>query len=218
MGSLAVIPDIKCRSPKEGDLLRGRDPLEVAKNLVTCGSPVISVVTEAKDFGGSLELLRCIASSVNVPVLRKDFITTIDEINITVEHGASAVLLICAYLDEQKLSLLHDAALNMGVEPLVEVHSEVEMAMAKRVGAHLIAINNRNIVDLERDDGGPDLTISLISSAPRDAVMISASGINTPQEAALLVKTGVHGVLVGTALWLAEDIDEKYNSLRVESR
>lgn len=217
-GYLTVIPDIKCRSPKEGDLLRGRDPIETAKTLVNCGAPVVSVVTEKKDFGGSLGLLRDIANTVNVPVLRKDFITTADEIKRTVEHGASAVLLICAYLNDKTLFALYDTALNFGVEPLVEVHNEAEMNIAKRVGAHFIAINNRNIVDFERDNGGPELTISLSNSIPKDVVLISASGINTPDEAASLAKAGVHGILVGTALWLADDMYETYKSLCVESR
>jgi len=217
-GLLTVIPDIKCRSPKEGDLLRGRNPIDVAKSLVQCGAPVVSVVTDSKDFEGSLKLLRNVVNAVSVPVLRKDFITTVDELKYTAEHGASAVLLICAYLDEKQLSHLYETALSMGLEPLVEVHTDAEMNMAKQVGAGFIAINNRNIVELERDNGGPELTLSLSASASKDVVLISASGISTRGEAASLASAGVHGILVGTTLWLADDICKMYASLQVESR
>ena len=215
-GYLAVIPDIKCYSPKEGPLLRERDPVDVAKRLVDCGAPALSVVTEAKNFGGSLELLRSITGTVSVPVLRKDFITNTVMLKETADYGATAVLLICAYLNEDNLPHLYNAALALGIEPLVEVNNEAEMAMAKRIGAHLIAINNRNILELEKDHGGTERTISLSPHAPRDAVLISASGITSRDEATQLAKSGVHGILVGTALWLSQDICETYASLRME--
>jgi len=93
-GYVAVIPDIKCVSPKEGDLLRGRDPVDVAKYLVNCGAPLLSVVTESERFGGSTELLRGVVKAVDVPILRKDFITNEEMLEETAEIGASAVLLI----------------------------------------------------------------------------------------------------------------------------
>ena len=215
---LIVIPDIKCYSPKEGDLLLGRNPVEVAKNLANCGAPALSVVTEAKSFGGSLELLRSITNAVNVPVLRKDFVTNSAMLEETVEHGAAAVMLICAHLEEDKLPRLYDAALALGIEPVVEVHNEAEMTMAKRVKARLIAINNRNILELEKDNGGLEHTISLLSCVPSDSMLISASGISSHDEAEILAKSGVHGILVGTALWLSQNIYKTYNSLRVERR
>jgi indole-3-glycerol phosphate synthase len=217
-GCLAVIPDIKCHSPKEGDLLLGRDPVEVAKNLVNCGAPALSVVTEAKNFCGSLDLLSSITNAVNVPVLRKDFITDKTMIKETAEHGATAVLLTCAFLKEDDLIPLYDTALALGVEPVVEVHNEEEMAMAKRIGARLIAINNRNILEFERDNGDSEHTISLLACVPSDAVLISASGISSRDEATILFKTGVHGILVGTALWLSKDMYKTYNSLRIERK
>ena len=106
-GFVAVIPDIKCVSPKEGDLLRGRDPVDTAKYLVSCGAPLLSVVTEPNRFGGSPELLRAIANSVDAPVLRKDFITDESRLLETAELGAAAVLLICAVSDEKTLGVLY---------------------------------------------------------------------------------------------------------------
>jgi len=217
-GRVAVIPDIKCASPKEGDLLRGRDPVDVAKFLVRCGAPVLSVVTERDSFSGSPELLHAVAENVDVPVLRKDFITSERSLEETVELGASAVLLICALTDEKTLTKLYERTIKLGLEPLVEVHSEKELRLAGRIGARLIGINNRNIMTLERDDGGPSRTVALASGAPTGVLLISESGILSPDDATLAASAGVHAVLVGTALWRAHDMKSMYQALRVERK
>jgi len=215
-GFAAVIPDIKCISPKEGDLLRGRDPVNTAKYLVRYGAPVLSVVTERERFGGSPELLRSIVRAVDVPVLRKDFITREDQLAETAELGAAAVLLICATTGEKTLEMLYEKALELGLEPLVEVHTARELAFAKTLGANLIGVNNRDITTLEKDDGGPDLTAALASDIPADALLISESGILSPEDARLAVSAGANAVLVGTALWLADDMGAMYQSLRIK--
>jgi len=217
-GFVAVIPDIKCVSPKEGDLLRGRDPVVTAKTLVRNGAPVLSVVTERQRFGGSTELLSAIAQAVNVPVLRKDFITNEDQLLETAALGAAAVLLICATTDEKNLQALYEKALTLGIEPLVEVHTAQEMELADRLSARLIGINNRNIVSLEKDDGGPDRTAALASRLPTGALLISESGILSAEDAKLAAAAGANAVLVGTALWQARDMGAMYQSLRVERK
>lgn len=215
-GFAAVIPDVKCVSPKEGDLLAGRDPVKTAKYLASRGAPVLSVVTERERFGGSPELLRSIVQAVDVPVLRKDFVTSVGMLKDTVALGAAAVLLICAALGENTLTMLYEEAVKLGLEPLVEVHTEGEMAFAKTLGASLIGVNNRDIMTLEKDDGGPDRTARLLSGAPADALLISESGILSPKDARLAAAAGAHAVLVGTALWRAVDMGAMYQSLRVE--
>ena len=217
-GLAAVIPDIKCLSPKEGDLLRGRDPVATARLLANCGAPVLSVVTEQKRFGGSAELLRDIVRAVEVPVLRKDFITNERMLAESAELGAAAVLLICATTDRQILPMLYQQALALGLEPLVETHTAEEMAIACALGARLIGINNRDIATLELDDGGPKRTATLASGAPVDAILVSESGIVSPADARLAVAAGANAVLVGTALWLADDMAAMYRSLRVERK
>jgi indole-3-glycerol phosphate synthase len=217
-GCVAVIPDIKCVSPKEGDLLRGRDPVETAKYLVSNGAPVLSVVTERDRFGGSAELLRAVAGAVDVPVLRKDFITSEAQLLETAELGATAVLLICATTDKNTLKMLYEKAMELGLEPVVEVHTAEEMAFAATLGAGLIGINNRNIMTFERDDGGADRTVALASGVPAGALLISESGILSPADARLAVSAGANAVLVGTALWLAGDMAAMYRSLRVERK
>ena len=217
-GFVAVIPDIKCVSPKEGDLLRGRDPAGTAQYLVRSGAPVLSVVTERDRFGGSAELLRAVVSAVDVPILRKDFITSEDQLVETAELGAAAVLLICAIMDDKNLRSLYEKTIQLGMEPLVEIHTAREMELASTLGARLIGINNRDIVSFERDDGGPDRTAALASSVSAGALLISESGILTPDDALLAASSGANAVLVGTALWQARDMGVMYQALRVERR
>jgi len=217
-GRVAVIPDIKCISPKEGDLLRGRDPAAAAKRLVDAGAPLLSVVTERQRFGGSAELLAAIGRAVAVPVLRKDFITRPEQLVETAELGAAAVLLICAITDEENLRSLYDKALALGLEPFVEVHTAQEMALAKRLGARLVGINNRDIVTLEKDDGGPGRTARLAAGAPAGALLVSESGILSAADASLAAAAGADAVLVGTALWQADDMAAMYQTLRVERK
>jgi indole-3-glycerol phosphate synthase len=214
-GFAAVIPDIKCVSPKEGDLLQGRDPAETAKYLIDCGASVLSVVTEGRNFGGSNKLLADIARSTGAPVLRKDFITSAEQISETAELGAAAVLLICAVTDEKKLCMLYEKSLKADVEPFVEVCTAEEMKLARRLGARLIGVNNRDIITLERDGGGPSRTAALASGRPAGTVLVSESGILSPDDAVTAAAAGANAVLVGTALWKARDMGEMYRSLRV---
>ena len=215
-GSVAVIPDMKRVSPKEGELMRGRNPVEAAKLLAGCGAPVLSVVTEKKHFGGSLELCGDIAKNAGVPVLRKDFITTEEELKKTADIGAAAVLLICALTDGDTLAALYGKALELGLEPLVEVCTAGEMQLAKKLGARLVGVNNRDIRRLEKDGGGPSRTFDLAPGLPEGAILISESGILSPGDVALALSAGANAVLVGTALWTAHDMAAAYRSLRLE--
>ena len=217
-GYVAVIPDIKCISPKEGDLLQGRDPVETAKYLVSCGAPVLSVVTEEKRFGGSPQLLRDIVKNVCIPILRKDFVISEDIIYETAELGATAILLICAITDEKKLFKLYEKSIKLGLEPFVEVCTVTEMDLAKKIGARLIGINNRDIVTLEMDNGDTSRTTALAANAPAGALLVSESGIVSARDATQATMVGANAILVGTALWQAHDMGEMYRSLRVKRR
>jgi indole-3-glycerol phosphate synthase len=214
-GYVAVIPDIKRVSPKVGDLLKGRDPVGAAKDLLRYGAPVLSVVTERERFGGSPELLRAIVNATGVPVLRKDFITDTDMLRETAELGAAAVLLICAILDEKSLGRLFETALELGLEPFVEVCTAREMEWAYGLRARLIGVNNRDIVTLEMDDGSPSRTAALAGGLPEGALLVSESGILSPDDALRAASAGANAILVGTALWQAEDMEAAYRSLRV---
>ena len=212
-GLIPVIPDIKLLSPKEGDLLRGRCPVAAAQLFEQLGAPAISVVTEPHDFGGSLELLHSVSSAVSIPVLRKDFISCEADLLATREHGAAAILLICSCLEPPQLSALYYAALQLGIEPLVEAHTEQELRFAATLQPQLVGINNRDILALERDDGTVATTAGLISLAPPGALLISESGIATPGQARAAIDCGADAVLIGTALWQAEDMGSFYQQL-----
>lgn len=212
-GFTPVIPDIKCRSPKEGDLLRGRDPVEAAVLLAEAGAPAISVVTEPKNFGGSLELLAKIAAKTKLPILRKDFITCEDDLKMTKDAGAAAILLICATQPVQRLIELYEASLRIGLEPLVEAHTKEELLLGGQLGAKLLGINNRNILELEKDDGNVSATELLARYKPKGAILISESSILTPAEAQAAIRAGADAVLIGTAIWQAENMRECYLAL-----
>jgi len=194
-----IIIDFKPISPKHGDLFKGRDPLEFALMLEKAGVLGLSVVTESAHFGGSLALLRSITKTVSLPVLRKDFIKTEDDLYETLDCGAKGVLLICA--TTKNIGALYEKALSIGLKPVVEVHTQDEMELAKKLGAKIIGINNKNIVDLEKDEGTVNRTVELIQSAPKDAFIISESGINSCEDAKKALDAGANAVLIGTAFW-----------------
>lgn len=207
-----VIPDIKCRSPKEGDLLNGRKPFDIAKRLVQSGAPVLSVVTEEKHFGGSKASLREIAA-LGVPVLRKDFLKTKEDIYESKSLGAAAVLLMYSCLDDSTLSELYHEAKQIGLDVLVETHTADELKRAAALGAKLIGINNRNISILEKDDGTVSLTEQLAIYKPSGSFLISESSIQSPEDVRRAIKSGADAVLVGTALLRADEPGAFYQKM-----
>lgn len=219
-GKTPVIPDIKCKSPGEGDLMRGRDPIAVAKSLAEAGAPVISVVTEAEHYGGSLELLQRISEAVSVPILRKDFIKTREQLQESAEYGASGVLLISSILEKQQLYKLIDESLLLGMEPLVETHNEEEIIAVKDIQQQLtfLGINNRNILEWEMDDGNVNTTEKLVGLVPSNALVLSESSISSPMDVLRAKKAGAHAVLVGTTILRAEDPIKMYHELSVPWR
>lgn len=212
-GFIPVIPDIKCISPKEGDLLKGRNPVEEAAALANLGAPAFSVVTETANFGGSMKLLENIVKATGRPVLRKDFIKSKEDLIRTKDCGADAVLLICSMQTESSLRELLNEAVKIGLEPLVETHTCEELAFAGNIGAKIIGINNRNILELENDNGTVSTTEKLASFVPKSSLLISESGISTPRDACAAISAGADAVLVGTAIWKADCLTEFYLSL-----
>ncbi len=209
-GLIPVITDIKCKSPGEGDLLMGRDPVAIAGELNAAGVPVISVVTEDTHYGGSPELLYNIAKVVSVPILRKDFISTREQLQESVEIGASGVLLIASMLEKTQLFTLIEEAYKLGLEPLVETHSQDEIMSVRDLELTFLGINNRNIVEFETDDGNVNTTEKLAAMVPPGALLVSESSISSKEDAARAVAAGAHAVLVGTAILKAKDPVEMY--------
>jgi indole-3-glycerol phosphate synthase len=216
-GKIPVIPDIKSRSPGEGDLLQGRDPVKIAQSLAAAGAPVLSVVTEAKYFGGSPELLQGIALDTSIPVLRKDFINQRAQLQESVDLGASAVLLIASMLEREQLFQLIEDAIRLGLEPLVETHNETEIRAVNWLKLKIIGINNRNIMELEleleMDDGSVNTTERLAALVDSEALIISESAIASATDVQRASTAGAHAVLVGTAILRAKDPAEMYHNL-----
>jgi len=212
-GNIPVIPDIKCRSPQEGDLLQGRDPVKLAQTLAEAGASVLSVVTEPKYFGGSPKLLQQIVKATSLPILCKDFINKREQLHETLDSGASAILLIASMLEKKRLFKLIDDALMLGLEPLVEIHNEAEIVSINELNLTMIGINNRNIVELEMDDGSVSNTEKLASLISPKTLVISESSISSSADVQRATAAGAHAVLVGTAILQAQDPAEMYRSL-----
>lgn len=185
----------------------------IVLKLEEAGAPVISVVTEAEHFGGSLELLQQIAQVTSVPILRKDFITTREQLLESVEVGASGVLLIAAMLEKEQLFKLIKEALALNLEPLVEIHNETEIIAVNELELKILGINNRNIVEWERDDGNVNVTERLASLVRPGVLVLSESSITSPEDVLRATTTGAHAVLVGTAILRAQDPVKMYHKL-----
>ena len=215
-GKQVVIPDIKRYSPKDGELLAGRSPADYAECLIRAGAPVLSVVTEEKEFHGSLQMLRevaDVAEKYDVPILRKDFIHTKEDLQETLDHGASAILLMCSCLEKEELSYLYREALAVGLDPFVETHRAEDFALVRELGAELVGINNRDILQLERDDGNVSHTLQLAGLAPENTFLVTESSIRNPSEVRAAIRSGADAALVGTAISLAPDPGTFYRML-----
>ena len=209
----AVIAEIKKASPSKGVIRENFNPSEIAVDYAAHGATCLSVLTDKHFFQGSPDYLRQARAACPLPVLRKDFMTTIEQLQETADLGAKGILLIAALVNEAKLAELFAAALALGLEPLVEVHNEEEIRMANKLSPSFLGINNRNIMELEKDGGNVSRTERLAKLAYKDAFIISESAINSPLEVMRSSVAGAHGVLVGTAILTAPDEVKMYQHL-----
>ncbi len=193
----SVIAEVKRRSPSKGDLAEIADPAALARHYAAGGAAAISVLTEERRFGGSLDDLRAVRAAVDVPLLRKDFVVEPYQVLEARAAGADLVLLIVAALDDDQLRRLHDQARELGMAVLVEVHDEPETARAVDLGAELVGVNARNLKTLEVD---PDAFGRLAPLVPADRVLVAESGISSPVDVKRYVAEGARAVLVGEAL------------------
>jgi indole-3-glycerol phosphate synthase len=214
-GHLPVLSEIKVRSPKEGDLLRGRAPEDLAAVMVTTPIAGLSVVTDLIHFGGDTDIIRTIRPLVPVPILRKDFTASERDLDETVDCGADAILLTVCLLDDAPLARLHAAAHERGLETLVEVHDDKEVARLAGLGLRpdVVGVNNRNIQLGETDDGDVTLTERLVPTLPPGSVLLSESAITGPDDARRARAAGADAVLVGTSILQAPDPAEAIRAL-----
>jgi indole-3-glycerol phosphate synthase len=202
-GALAVIAEIKRRSPSKGDLAPALDPAVLASAYEAGGAACLSVLTDQLYFGGTVADLQSARTATGIPVLRKDF--TIDEIQVyeTRAIGADAVLLIAAaILDDSQLGDLRTLASELGLAALVEVHNELELERSLAAGATLIGVNSRDLTTFGED---LDVAERLIERLPPDMVTIAESAIRSSADAQRMADAGFDAVLVGEALVRAED-------------
>ena len=199
---VAVVAEVKRRSPSAGVIRDDLDPLERAALYARHGASAISVLTDRPHFGGSIEDLRAAASRVEVPLLRKDFI--LDELQILEARaaGASAVLLIVRALTSERLALLLAAARTHGLEALVEVHTEAEIEQALAAGARVVGVNSRDLDSFRIDTAA---AWRLLARVPADRIAVAESGMATADDVARAADAGADAVLVGSALSRAAD-------------
>ncbi len=194
---VAVIAEVKRSSPSKGALAAIADPASLAGDYEQGGASVISVLTEQRRFGGSLQDLKEVRARVDIPVLRKDFIVTSYQLWEARAHGADLVLLIVAALEQDALVSLIERAESIGLTPLVEVHDEEEVARAVDAGARIIGVNARNLRTLEVDRTTFARLAPLI---PDNVVRIAESGVRGPHDLIAYANCGADAVLVGESL------------------
>jgi len=204
-----VIAEFKRRSPSKGIIRGDANLTEIAQSYRAGGAVGISVLTEEDYFAGSLEDLRTVKATIDLPVLRKDFVFEEYQVYESAAAGADAVLLIVAALDDELLSRLRRLAEDdLEIDALVEVHTSAEMKRAAACGANLIGVNNR---DLRTFEVSLETSVSLAREAPGEALLISESGLHSSQDLQRLRQAGYHGFLIGETLMRSADPE---NALR----
>lgn len=199
---MSYICEVKKASPSKGLIAPDFPYLDIAKEYEQAGASAISCLTEPFYFQGADRYLQEISQAVNIPVLRKDF--TVDEYMIyqAKAFGASAVLLICAILDNSQLKAFGELAQELGLDALVEAHDQWEADRALNLGAKIVGVNNRNLHDFTVDMGN---SIRLRNMAPADTVFVSESGIKTAEDIRILYENQVDAVLIGETLMRSPD-------------
>ena len=198
-----IIAEFKRASPSLGDIDVAADPVAKAKIYEAGGAAAMSVLCDAARFKGSVEDLRRVAASgAKIPLLAKDFISEKERLREEKDAGASAALLIVHYLDDEKLSELLAEARSLGLDALVETHSEEEIKRAVAVGADIIGVNCRDLSNFTVD---VSISERLLKAIPDGIVKVAESGIKTNADIARLRAAGANAFLIGTALMKSQD-------------
>jgi len=209
---VAVIAEVKRRSPSRGDLAVDLDAAQMATSYARGGAACLSVLTDAQWFGGSVRDLQRARAAIEVPVLRKDFTVDPRDVPRARIMGADAVLLIVAALDDHELVDFHAIAGELDLDVLVEVHDEAELERAVAIGADLIGVNQRDLVTFAVDT---DRAVRVGASMPDSVLRVAESGIRGADDARRLADAGFHAVLVGESLVTAGDPAQSVADLRV---
>ncbi len=210
---LAVIAEVKRRSPSKGDLAPGLDPAGLAATYAAAGASCLSVLTDEAHFGGSAADLAAARHAVELPVLRKDFTVSDNDVVDTRLIAADAVLLIVAALGDDELERFSTLATDLRLDVLVEVHDEAELARAlAHTPGDLIGVNQRDLVTFEVDQ---QRAVRMAGAIPHGAVKVAESGVRGAEDAVALGAAGYDAVLVGEHLVTSEDAPDSIDRLRV---
>jgi indole-3-glycerol phosphate synthase len=199
---LAVISEIKRRSPSKGDLNANLDPAAMARTYERGGASCLSVLTDVEFFGGSVEDLQLARSACALPVIRKDFTVSAHDVVDTRLMGADCVLLIAAALDPSELAELHALAVEIGLDVLVEIHDERELEVALSARATMVGVNQRDLVTFQVDH---ERAIRVGGAIPDTVVRVAESGVRGAEDARALRAAGFDAVLVGETLVTSAD-------------
>lgn len=210
--ALAVVAEIKRRSPSKGDLFADLDPAVLARQYVVGSASCLSVLTDGPHFGGSIDDLRTARAAVDIPVLRKDFTVSERDVFDTRLMGADCILLIAAALEANQLVELSGTALAIGLDVLVEIHDEDELAVAVAAAAPAIGVNQRDLVTFEVDHARAERMAGVIPDA---VVKIAESGVRDSNDASALRRAGYDAILVGETLVRSGDPTAELRSLRI---
>ena len=199
---LAVIAEMKQRTPTMGVLAEDYHPADIAHVYAEGGAAAISVLTHMAGFGGRPEHIRMVRAATALPILRKDFVTDPYEVAEARACGADAVLLIVSALEPQQLKDLIAVSRSRGIAALVEVHDRAETEAAVAAGAPAVGVNHRDLHTFTVDLG---LTERLRTLVPKDVVLVAESGIHTPADARRMHEAGADAILVGEVLMRSDD-------------
>jgi len=205
-----LIAEIKKTSPSKGILRGDFNPVKIAVTYQANGASAISILTDERFFDGRLEYISKVKGSASIPILRKDFFIDEYQIYETVTSGAEAILLIADILSIAQMSKFYNLATELGLDCLIEVHSEEDIEKALAINASIIGINNRDLHTFKVDLG---VTQRLIRLIPQNKVIISESGIKSYEDIMFLKSLGVNAVLIGEAFMEADDIAAKMKEL-----
>lgn len=204
-GQAAVIAEIKKASPSKGVLRVDFIPADIAQSYAEFGAACLSVLTDKQFFQGSVDYLKQARASCNLPVLRKDFMIDAYQVYEARAMGADAILLIAACLDDAQMAEMEAVARSLDMAVLVEVHDRAELERALKLKTRLVGINNRNLKTFEVS---LQTTLDMLPDVPADRLLVTESGIQTPEDVRRMREAKVNAFLVGEAFMRSSEPGE----------